>query len=287
MKKRKAAVQEILNDLNIYTDLNNLIVDYDTVQWEGKQVQEIKFGVYPWKIISDQKYLYLCVLPNHVARYTLDTLQLVDTFPIHQPYAIDISGNELYVHESQGPIKVFDILTKEIIRQWKITGDSTAIKLCDEKLYCANYRDHRIDVYTLSGELIKHFGKAGQGPGEFQTPLGMDIYDQFIYIADYSNSRVQVFHLLSCTYSCQWGSFGTENGQFTSPHEVRLFEDFCYVGDQSGVQMFTKAGEFLHRFGKSLPGRGIGEFHFVRGILVIGNNLYVSDHSNKRLVVLQ
>jgi len=147
-------------------------------------------------------------------------------------------------------------------------------------LYYANAEDNQIYVYNLSGGLRKQFGKFGTGVGEFNCPSGIDINDQCTYIADCGNNRVQVFHLGNCTYSHQWGSEGSADGQFLGPHELRFFQDLCYVGDRKGVHVFTKDGEFCYRFGKSQ-----NEFSGVRGILVVGHRLYVSDYGGSRLVV--
>jgi len=275
----------------LYNDLNRIITDYETlVHWEGKQVQEIKMASNPWKMATDQKYLYICMsTENIVARYTVDTLQLVDQFITgRRPRAIDISSNELYVCEGNGPVKVFDIRTKEIIRQWRPSESSAinrtiAIKIHGGNLYYASYSWNQICVFNLSGGLIKDFGTRGSNPGQFRDPYGIDVDDQFIYVADCGNSRIQVFHLLSCTYSHQWGS--GEN--FTYPCEIRVYKGLCCVGDKNGVQVFTENGLYLCRYGKSLFGSGTGEFWNVRGILAIGSRLYVSDFGNKRLVVLQ
>jgi len=80
---------------------------------------------------------------------------------------------------------------------------------------------------------------------------------------------------------------GKENGQFTGPSELRLDEDLCYVGDAFGIQIFTKDGQFLYRIGKTVRGKGDCVFSGIYGILVIKDRLYVSDHNNYRLVVLQ
>jgi len=224
-----------------------------------------------------------------VARYTVDTLRLVDKFALASgPRAIDISGNEIYVYEYKNSIKVFNILTKEIIRHWKPAGYSYAIKFNDGNLYYANAEDNKIYVYNFSGGLIKQFGGYGSGDGEFRGPHGMDIDGQFIYFAESRNSRVQVLHLVSCSYSHKWGSeTSSDDGKLVNPYEIRLYDGFCYVADRNGVQMFTKGGEFLYRFGKTTNGSKIGEFYDVRGILVLGNRLYISDYGNGRLRVYQ
>jgi len=293
--QRQKTLLHLLNRLDILlTDLNRLLVEYDdTLQWEGKQIQEVEMESYPWKMVTDdEKYFYVCMpYSNCVARYTMDTLQLVDKFKTTAPNAIEISGNELYVSENNGSVKVFNILPKlpnvQILRQWKPTGYTFAIKVNNGNFYYANALDNQIYVYNLSGKLIKQFGKSGSGNGELNGPYGIDIDDQSVYVADYYNSRVQVFHLLNYTYSHQWGSQGNEHGEFRNPYEIRLDQVLCYVGDMKGVQVFTKSGEFLYRFGKGDHGSGTGEFFQVRGILIVDNRLYVSDHENKRLVVLK
>ena len=119
-------------------------------------------------------------------------------------------------------------------------------------------------------------------------PYGIDVDEKFIYIGDWGNCRIQVFHLNNCTYSHQWGSKGSGDWQFTFPREVRVAEGLCYVGDRYGIQIFKKEnGQFCYRLGKNTTGSGEGEFNLVVGILIINGCLYVSDYKNNRLVVLQ
>jgi len=280
---REKGVEKIFNELKLfYTDLNRLIIDYDKpVRWQGKPVQQIKMDSKPSSMVTDQKYLYICIPSSRfVARYTVDTLQLVDKFVTKtNPDGIDISGNELYVYSSKGPISVFNILTKQIIRQWKPPGQSYIIKLNGGHLYYANQEDKQIYIYNLSGDLIRQFGKPGREPGEFGGVYGIEIDDQVMYILDNGHSRVQVYHLLNLTYSHQWG-------KFTCPYVIRLDLDLCYVGDQNGFQVFTKDGRYLYAVG-TRPGAGFGEFNGVHGIIVVGPRLYVTDFNNCRLLVLQ
>ena len=49
-------------------------------------------------------------------------------------------------------------------------------------------------VYTLGGQLVHEFGGRGSDPGKFDGPLGICTDDSgLVYVADYANSRVQVF----------------------------------------------------------------------------------------------
>jgi len=287
---REKALLELFEDLKIlYTDLSRLIIEYDnSVPWLGNKVQEVRVEGC-WNMATDQKYLYVCQWGNfqRVGCYTLDTLQLVHEFRLeNDSVAIDVSCNELYVSDRNVALKVFNISTRDIIRQWNPPTESCAIKLYGESLYYVGMNG-KIYVFNLSGSLINQFGKSGSGNGEFSDPRGIDIDDKFVYIADYNNCRVQVFHLQNCTYSHQWGSRGNANGQFTLPYEVRLYEELCYVGDTYGIQVFTKDAQFLSRLGKTTFGSGESEFDHIRGIVMAGNRLYVSNFGNSRLVVLE
>jgi len=287
---RKESILKILDDLDLfYKEINQLIKEYETmVPWLGNTVQEVNIEK-SWKMATDQKYLYVCQCGTMcVARYTVDDLKLVDKFPLSSyAVAIDISGNELYVYDYNVALKVFNINTKDIIRQWKPLTKSFAIKIHGENLYYGG-DNGIVYVYNLSGVLIKQFS-SGSRNGEFFEcdAYGIDLDDKFIYVVDNGNFQVRVFDLENYTFSHQWGSKGTGNGQFSYPYEVTLYQGLCYVGDTCGIQVFTKDGQFLYRFGKTTQGSGQGEFNVVIGILVVSNRLYVSDFRNNRLVVLE
>ena len=51
-----------------------------------------------------------------------------------------------------------------------------------------------IQIFNPDGQLLMHFGAAGQQPGEFWLPGGVAIgRNNRIYVADTYNRRVQVF----------------------------------------------------------------------------------------------
>ena len=64
----------------------------------------------------------------------------------------------------------------------------------DNHLLITSYSSHTVMVYTLDGQLVHEFGGSGSGPGRFDGPLGICVdNDGLVYVADYSNRRVQVF----------------------------------------------------------------------------------------------
>ena len=53
----------------------------------------------------------------------------------------------------------------------------------------------RIQVFTLKGEFVKSIGTSGNGEGQFDEPIGIDIGDDgAVYVADMYNKRVQVLN---------------------------------------------------------------------------------------------
>jgi len=52
-----------------------------------------------------------------------------------------------------------------------------------------------LKLVGTDGRLKTTIGKQGQGPDEFDTPLGLDIHDSKIYVADSFNRQVKIFSL--------------------------------------------------------------------------------------------
>ena len=69
---------------------------------------------------------------------------------------------------------------------------------------------------------VETLGRAGQGAGEFRTPLGLAIDEQDrIYIADAGNNRVQVVDDTG-NYIIEFGSRGWQTGEFDHPTDIAL-----------------------------------------------------------------
>ncbi len=64
----------------------------------------------------------------------------------------------------------------------------------DGSIYVVDGVNNCVKVFTSKGKFLFLFGEAGGGPGQFDTPLGMDIDAAGkLYVADSRNHRVQVF----------------------------------------------------------------------------------------------
>ena len=134
---------------------------------------------------------------------------------------------------------------------------------------------------------IETIGRAGQGVGEFWTPLGLTIDErQWIYIADAGNNRVQVIDSTG-RYITEFGSRGWQTGEFDHPTDIALsFQRSyrLYVTDAGNdrVQYCNFVDQIFYPLSESVDGilldrpEGIG----------IGRNgeVYIVDTGNHRWI---
>lgn len=62
----------------------------------------------------------------------------------------------------------------------------------DRVLISDGYANARVAVFDMQGDFIEQFGTAGAGAGQFALPHAIAVDDDFIYVADRENARVQV-----------------------------------------------------------------------------------------------
>ena len=62
-------------------------------------------------------------------------------------------------------------------------------------LYVTDQGNHRVQIFTKAGELVRAFGSYGSGDGRLSSPSAIDAQDGRSYIADTGNSRYAVFNI--------------------------------------------------------------------------------------------
>lgn len=99
----------------------------------------------------------------------------------------------------------------------------------DDKLYISDTLNHRVMVFDHNGgEPLLIFGSEGTINGKFKNPTGIDVDDNYIYVCDLRNYRIQVF-LKDGTFQAVFGEKGDGDGQFNAPfgicsdRETRIF----------------------------------------------------------------
>jgi len=145
----------------------------------------------------------------------------------------------------------------------------------------------QIDVFDLSGGLLKTIVSGGGGNGGYWYPDGLALDGSGnLLVADPYNSRILKFSK-SGDLLMQLGSSGTGDGAFSGPADVAVDgKGNIYVLDTGNyrIQKFDSSGKYLTQWGT--PGTGDGQFWLPRGVAADGSGfVYVADSYNYRVQV--
>ena len=100
-------------------------------------------------------------------------------------YVADVGNSRVCVCSKDGMFQ----------RDFKTNSNSTCIAVTgDNHLLITSWASDTVMVYTLGGQLIHELGGSDSDPDKFRTSFGICVDDSgAVYIADFRNSRVQVF----------------------------------------------------------------------------------------------
>ncbi len=165
----------------------------------------------------------------------------------------------------------------------------------DGSLYVADSRNHRIQHFSASGELLHSWGSfadvaQGSAPGgTFNEPWGIGVApDGSVYVADTWNYRVQKF-TPDGQFVIMWGYFGQGEAPdaLYGPRDVALdAQGRVYVTDTGNkrIVIYDQNGGYIAQFG--MAGFDPGEFDEQVGLAITADNeIYVTDTWNQRIQV--
>lgn len=150
-------------------------------------------------------------------------------------------------------------------------------------IYVTDSKNNRIQKFDINGNFLLEWGSQGTLPGEFNTPMGIDIdFEGNIFVADWGNNRIQVFDTLGNLVG-GWGQKGTGPDEFDGPVDIAVGFDereprkfaFVAVADKGNdrVQLFDRQGKLL---------RSITGVKNIQGIDIV----YFTRSFGRRLVVI-
>ena len=160
----------------------------------------------------------------------------------------------------------------------------------DGSIFVADTGNHRIQMFSPEGELIRAWGAFGSDPGSFNEPWGLAVDDETVYVADTWNHRVQIFdyqgNLVKVIGQSGSPSAGEEGGGlFFGPRDIVLLNDGNILVTDTGnhrVQIFDPEGNFLSAAGSQ--GTQPGQFYEPVGLgYSPSNTVYVVDTWNGRV----
>ena len=124
-------------------------------------------------------------------------------------------------------------------------------------IWVALSSEHVIWIFSKDGEYEGSFGKAGDGPGEFdfRRPACRDCpgsgalafaADGSLFVADVGNHRIQKFDP-EHEFEMEWGGFGSGEGKFADAIGIATNgrEVFVYDDAQAATQVFDTSGTYL------------------------------------------
>ncbi|WP_193165997.1 peptidyl-alpha-hydroxyglycine alpha-amidating lyase family protein [Microbulbifer hainanensis] len=146
-------------------------------------------------------------------------------------------------------------------------------------IYVTDKGNARVVKFNAKGQVLTHWGRQGDAPGEFNFPHSIRIDpDNRVFVADRENRRIQVFgpegDLLET-----WDHIGYP---YTLSWDTK---DHLWVTDARAerVLKLDREGKVLGAY-QGTPGRGEKQFGFVHGIAVSPQGtVYLSEILNWRL----
>jgi sugar lactone lactonase YvrE len=178
--------------------------------------------------------------------------------------AVDISGN-IYVGNSRtGNVAVYD---KGLTFLFKLGAGNGEFRLPNDiaigssgKIYVADSGKDRINIYNSNGSLNTTFGSSGNGNGQFNKPLSVEIDETAgeivvldrqlindVYGVPVDGARIQVFDM-NGVFKRGFSSYGQDVGKLFRPQHVAIDRNSrLYITDSfhNVVLVYDTTGAYL------------------------------------------
>jgi hypothetical protein len=146
-----------------------------------------------------------------------------------------------------------------------------------------------------TGALIWEVGTYGTGNDQFKSPSGIttlitgeNAYDDYIYIADTGNHRIQKRLKSDGSYDSKIGSQGAGDDQFESPFGISAWGGWLAIADTGNHRVQLRVCTDLSYSRKAgSQGSGDDQFESPKGIALLEGSqwVFITDTGNHRLMV--
>ena len=168
------------------------------------------------------------------------------------PMDVEFAGSAAWISDyTSCKLKKFDAATGAELLSVSVCNNGIAIDPTTGNVFVLSWRYDRVYVYSPNGALLRTWGSAGTGPGQFENPWDIDIVNVTpsgaptyrVLVTDAQLARVEVFDL-SGSFVGQWGTKGSGVFELSSPSGISHdAQGRIYVADAANdrIQVFSFA----------------------------------------------
>ena len=135
----------------------------------------------------------------------------------------------------------------------ELNGIGLSLDEVNEKVYIADFNNHRVQVLSFQGEFLSHFGEE-----VLANPWGISVNDDYIFVTDFASHTLFQFCKNSHQLLNRAGGEGKNEGQLSIPGGLSVdWNGDVFVADQSNnrVSVFSSLLHYKHTIGQgSLSG---------------------------------
>jgi DNA-binding beta-propeller fold protein YncE len=148
------------------------------------------------------------------------------------------------------------------------------------RFFVADRNNHRIQSFERDGSFVRAWGQLGSRVGEFREPHDVAADDEFVYVADLWNQRVQAFDPDGQPMFTITGA-----PSLSSPRGLAVHDRKIYVAEAAGgrVSVYDRDGKLVTAYGTA-GGDELGHLIEPVDVAVAPNgDVWVVNSGNNRL----
>ncbi len=153
-------------------------------------------------------------------------------------------------------------------------------------IYVADMMNNRIQCFDVNGKFVRTWGSYGKEYGKLANPMAIEVdKNGIVYVAD-MNNRITLFNSSGKCINV-FGRGGSQKGEFRGPSALAHDNEtgFLYIADQNNNRIQALYKSKIKKIFKTIKGLP-GGLSSPSGVDICGENLYIADSGNSRLVVL-